>query len=162
NLLPWRKVIDNVLLPLEIVQPHRRKFRRERERYRGEADALLKTVGLDGFGERFPWELSGGMQQRVSLGRALIHPPALVMLGGPREGLWCVLSDWWQRFGCTVILVTHDLREAAFLADNIHVMSARPGHIVMTKTVDLPRPRDLDICFEPHFTAIVHELRAKI
>jgi len=62
----------------------------------------------------------------------------------------------------TIILVTHDLREAAFHADNIHVMSARPGHIVMTKTVDLPRPRDLDICFEPHFTAIVHELRAKI
>ena len=170
NLLPWRKVIDNVLLPLEIVEPHRRRFRRDRERYRGEADALLKTVGLDGFGERFPWELSGGMQQRVSLCRALIHQPALLMLDEPfaaldaftREELWCVLSDLWQRFGFTVILVTHDLREAAFLADNIHVMSARPGHIVMTKTVDLPRPRDLDICFEPHFTAIVHELRAKI
>src|SRR5262249_15130930 len=109
NLLPWRKVIDNVLLPLEIVEPHRRKFRRERERYRGEADALLKTVGLDGFGERFPWELSGGMQQRVSLCRALIHQPALLMLDEPfaaldaftREELWCVLSDLWQRFGFT-------------------------------------------------------------
>src|SRR6266436_5042632 len=129
NLLPWRKVIDNVLLPLEIVEPHRRKFRRERQHYRDEAEAVLKTVGLDGF---------------------------------TREELWCVLRDLWQKLGFTVILVTHDLREAAFLADNIHVMSARPGHIVMTKTVDLPRPRDLDICFEPHFTAIVHELRAKI
>src|SRR5438034_578630 len=113
---------------------------------------------------------SGGMQQRVSLCRALIHQPALLMLDEPfaaldaftREELWCVLRDLWQKLGFTVILVTHDLREAAFLADNIHVMSARPGHIVMTKTVDLPRPRDLDICFEPHFTAIVHELRAKI
>src|SRR5215831_10120278 len=138
NLLPWRKVIDNVLLPLEIVEPHRRRFRRDRERYRGEADALLKTVGLDGFSERFPWELSGGMQQRVSLCRALIHQPALLMLDEPfaaldaftREELWCVLSDLWQRFGFTVILVTHDLREAAFLADNIHVMSARPGHLL--------------------------------
>jgi len=170
NLLPWRKVIDNVLLPLEIVEPHRRKFRREREHYRDEAEALLKTVGLDGFSQRFPWELSGGMQQRVSLCRALIHQPALLMLDEPfaaldaftREELWCVLRDLWQKLGFTVVLVTHDLREAAFLADNIHVMSARPGHIVMTKTIDLPRPRDLDICFEPHFTAIVHELRAKI
>ena len=110
------------------------------------------------------------MQQRVSLCRALIHQPALLMLDEPfaaldaftREELWCVLRDLWQKLGFTVILVTHDLREAAFLADKIHVMSARPGHIVMTKAVDLPRPRDLDICFEPRFTDIVHELRAKI
>src|SRR6266436_5149038 len=103
NLLPWRKVIDNVLLPLEIVEPHRRKFRREKQRYRSEADALLKTVGLDGFGERFPWELSGGMQQRASLCRALIHQPALLMLDEPfaaldaftREELWDVLQNIW-------------------------------------------------------------------
>ena len=125
NLLPWRKVIDNVLLPLEIVEPHRRKFRRERKRYRGEADALLKTVGLDGFGERFPWELSGGMQQRVSLCRALIHQPALLMLDEPfaaldaftREELWMVMQNLWMRQRFTAILVTHDLREAVFLAD---------------------------------------------
>jgi NitT/TauT family transport system ATP-binding protein len=76
--------------------------------------------------------------------------------------LWCVLRDLWAKIGFTVILVTHDLREATFLADNIHVMSARPGRIVLTKHVDLPRPRDLDGCFEPHFVDIVHELRAKI
>jgi len=170
NLLPWRKVIDNVLLPLEIVEPHRRQFRQRKEHYRKEAATLLSTVGLEGFSERYPWELSGGMQQRVSLCRALIHRPALLMLDEPfaaldaftREELWCVLRDLWQAIGFTVILVTHDLREATFLADNIHVMSARPGRIVMTKAVDLPRPRDLDICFEPRFTDIVHELRAKI
>jgi NitT/TauT family transport system ATP-binding protein len=170
NLLPWRKVIDNVLLPLEIVEPHRRRFRQHKRQYREQARALLATVGLDGFGERYPWELSGGMQQRASLCRALIHQPALLMLDEPfaaldaftREELWCVLRDLWQEIGFTVVLVTHDLREAAFLADSVHVMSARPGRIVMSKIVDLPRPRDLDICFEPRFTDIVHELRAKI
>jgi NitT/TauT family transport system ATP-binding protein len=170
NLLPWRKVIDNVLLPLEIVQPYRSNFRREKKQYREQAEALLKTVGLSGFGERYPWELSGGMQQRVSLCRALIHQPSLLMLDEPfaaldaftREELWCVLRDLWQKIKFTVILVTHDLREATFLADTIHVMSARPGHIVMSKTVELPRPRELEDCFKPQFIDIVHELRAKI
>src|SRR5215469_6972603 len=170
NLLPWRKVIGNVLLPLEIVEPHRHKFRREREHYRAAAEALLKTVGLDGFGERFPWELSGGMRQRVSLCRALIHQPALLILDEPfaaldaftREEMWELYQRLRAEREFTGVLVTHDLREATFLADNVHVMSARPGRIVMTKAVDLPRPRDLDICFEPRFTAIVHELRAKI
>ena len=170
NLLPWRKVIDNVLLPLEIVQPYRANFRREKAQYRAQAEALLKTVGLDGFADRYPWELSGGMQQRVSLCRALIHQPALLMLDEPfaaldaftREELWCVLRDLWQRIKCTVILVTHDLREATFLADTIHVMSSRPGHIVMSKTIELPRPRELEDCFKPQFTDIVHELRVKI
>ena len=170
NLLPWRKVVDNVLLPLEIVRPHRQQFRQRKAQYRAQANALLKTVGLDGFGERFPWELSGGMQQRASLCRALIHEPALLMLDEPfaaldaftREELWCVLRDLWQKLRFTVILVTHDLREAAFLADRIHVMSARPGRIVLTKEVDLPRPRELDVCYQPKFTDIVHALRAKI
>ena len=170
NLLPWRKVIDNVLLPLEIVEPHRRRFRSEKANYRAQAEALLKTVGLDGFGDRFPWELSGGMQQRASLCRALIHQPALLMLDEPfaaldaftREELWCVLRDLWQELRFTVILVTHDLREAAFLADTVYVMSARPGRIVLAKTVEFPRPRDLEICYTPAFVDLVHELRAKI
>ncbi len=170
NLLPWRKVIDNVLLPLEIVEPHRQRFRSHKEEYRAQAETLLKTVGLDGFSDRFPWELSGGMQQRVSLCRALIHEPALLMLDEPfaaldaftREELWCVLRDLWQRLRFTVILVTHDLREAVFLADNIYVMSARPGHIVVTRNIEFPRPRELDLCYDQRFTDIVHELRNKI
>src|SRR5438874_7714408 len=159
NLLPWRKVIDNVLLPLEIVRPHRQRFRQHKAEYREQANALLKTVGLDGFGERFPWELSGGMQQRVSLCRALIHEPALLMLDEPfaaldaftREELWCVLRDLWQEFGFTVILVTHDLREATFLADTVYVMSGRPGRFVVRREIDLPRPRDLELTYSKPF-----------
>ena len=170
SLLPWRTTVDNVLLPLEIVQPHRAQFRARKAEYRAQAEALLATVGLRGFAERYPWELSGGMQQRVSLCRALIHEPALLMLDEPfaaldaftREELWCVLRDLWQKLRFTVILVTHDLREAAFLADNIHVMSARPGRIVLTKEVGFSRPRSLEVTYEKAFADIVHELRAKI
>jgi NitT/TauT family transport system ATP-binding protein len=170
NLLPWRKVLDNVLLPLEIVEPHRRHFRQKKAEFQAQARTLLATVGLDGFGDRYPWELSGGMQQRASLCRALIHEPTLLMLDEPfaaldaftREELWCVLRDLWQKLRFTVILVTHDLREATFLADRIHVMSARPGRIVTTKDVALPRPRDLEICYTSEFIDIVHELRGKI
>ena len=110
------------------------------------------------------------MQQRTSLCRALIHEPALLMLDEPfaaldaftREELWCVLRDLWARIGFTVILVTHDLREAAFLADTVHVMSARPGRIVASRAIDLPRPRELDICFGAEFVDIVHDLRGRI
>ena len=110
------------------------------------------------------------MQQRVSLCRALIHQPALLMLDEPfaaldaftREELWCVLRDLWHKIGFTVILVTHDLREAAFLADTVHVMSARPGRIVVSRSVGLARPRDLAVCYEPGFTGIVHDLRDRI
>jgi NitT/TauT family transport system ATP-binding protein len=170
NLLPWRKVVDNVLLPLEIVQPHRSQFRARKTEFREQAEQLLTTVGLKGFGDRYPWELSGGMQQRVSLCRSLIHQPALLMLDEPfaaldaftREELWCVLRDLWQRLKFTVILVTHDLREAAFLADNIYVMSARPGRIVLNRKVEFPRPRSLDVTYDKDFADIVLELRAKI
>ena len=170
TLLLWRRTLDNVLLPLEIVEPHRRRLRSQRAAYVAAAEELLALVGLSGYGDHYPWQLSGGMQQRASLCRALIHEPDLLMLDEPfaaldaftREELWCVLRDLWQRKQFTVILVTHDLREAVFLADTVHVMSARPGRIEVTREIDLPRPREPDDCYSPEFVAIVQELRDHI
>ncbi|MCB1485936.1 MAG: ABC transporter ATP-binding protein [Bauldia sp.] len=170
TLLPWRTTLDNVLLPLEIVEPHRSRIRRDRAAYRARAEALLAQVGLAGAGEKFPWELSGGMQMRASLCRALVHEPQLLMLDEPfgaldaftREELWCAIRDIHQSSGVTIILVTHDLREAVFLADRIFVMSARPGHILVEKTVDFPRPRDLELTYAAAFQDMVHELRGHI
>ncbi|MFQ3622162.1 MAG: ABC transporter ATP-binding protein [Acetobacteraceae bacterium] len=170
TLLPWRTTLDNVLLPLEIVQPHKATFRRDREKHVARARALLATVGLAGFEQKYPWQLSGGMQQRASLCRALIHEPELLMLDEPfaaldaftREELWAVLQDLWLQRRFTCVLVTHDLREAVYLADVVHVMSARPGRIIETKPVDLPRPRTLEGTFEPRFVDLVHHLRARI
>ena len=170
NLLPWRTCVENVLLPLEIVQPHRSNIRSRRAQYKEKAVQLLNSVGLTGFTEKFPWELSGGMQQRASICRALIHEPEILMLDEPfgaldaftREELWCVLRDIQSQRKVTVMLVTHDLREAVFLADTVYVMSNRPGKILKKCSVDIPRPRDLDVTYTPEFQQIVHELRALI
>ncbi|MDZ7851382.1 MAG: ABC transporter ATP-binding protein [Halomonas sp.] len=170
NLLPWRTTLDNVLLPLEIVKPYRSQFRKRREEFKDWARGLLRTVGLEGYENQFPWQLSGGMQQRASICRALIHRPRLLMLDEPfaaldaftREELWCVLRDLWEAHRFTVVLVTHDLREAAFLADTVYVMSRRPGRIVERRHIDLPRPRELAITYEAPFIALVQELRAQI
>lgn len=170
TLLPWRSTLRNIMLPLEVVEPHRRRLRTSKAEYVARAEALLASVGLSGFGERSPWELSGGMQQRASLCRALIHEPELLMLDEPfgaldaftREELWAVLQNLWMERRFTVILVTHDLREAVYLADTIHVMSARPGHIVTSRKVPLPFPRTLEDTFKPEFVDLVHELRDHI
>lgn len=170
TLLPWRSTLENVMLPLEIVEPHRSRLRKHRQEYTDRAMALLSSVGLADFADKAPYELSGGMQQRASLCRALIHEPALLMLDEPfaaldaftREELWGVLQDLWMERKFTVILVTHDLREAAYLADNIHVMSARPGRIVATREIPLSFPRSLDDTFQPDFIGIVQELRDHI
>ena len=138
TLLPWLSAIENVLVPLKIVPPYRSQFRTKRAEYEGRARALFKTVGLAGFETKHPWQLSGGMQQRASLCRALIHEPELLLLDEPfgaldaftREDLWATLQQLWVLRRPTVILVTHDLREAAYLADRIFVMSARPGRII--------------------------------
>ncbi len=169
-MLPWRTVEDNLLLPLEIVEPHRSRFRSAKKEYQERAAQLLASVGLKGMGQKFPWQLSGGMQQRASLCRSLIHEPKLLMLDEPfgaldaftREELWCVIRDLHAARGFTVVLVTHDLREAAFLADRIFCMSARPGRIIAEKEVTLPRPRDLEVTYTHEFADIVHELRAHI
>jgi NitT/TauT family transport system ATP-binding protein len=170
TLLPWRTTLDNILLPLEIVEPYRSTFKQKKDEYVARARELLATVGLAGNEDKFPWQLSGGMQQRASICRALVHQPKLLMLDEPfgaldaftREELWCVLRDLWATNPFNVVLVTHDLREAAFLADTVYVMSKRPGRILMRKDIDLPRPRDLEVTYTEAFADIVHELREKI
>ena len=170
TLLPWRTTFDNVMLPLEIAQPHASKLRRERAAYEAKARDLLALVGLKGFEDKFPWQLSGGMQQRASICRALVHEPSLLMLDEPfgaldmftREELWLALQELWIARKPTVILVTHDLREAVFLADRILVMSARPGRIIAERTVELPRPRTLPMTYEPYAVGLVQELRDHI
>jgi NitT/TauT family transport system ATP-binding protein len=170
TLLPWRTTLANVMLPLEIVQPHASRLKRQRASYEAKARDLLELVGLRGFESHYPWQLSGGMQQRASLCRALIHDPSLLMLDEPfasldmftREELWFALQDLWLARRPTVILVTHDLREAALLSDRVLVMSARPGHIVAERVVDLPRPRTLDMTYSSYSVGLVHDLREQI
>lgn len=170
NLLPWRNAVDNVLLPLEIVEPYRSSFHKEKKPYEAKARALLDSVGLIGFTEKHPWELSGGMQQRASICRALIHEPEILLLDEPfgaldaftREELWCTLRDIQAARKVTVMLVTHDLREAVFLADTVYVMSQRPGRILKRCEVKLPRPRDLEVTYTQAFQDVVHELRSYI
>jgi NitT/TauT family transport system ATP-binding protein len=170
SLLPWRRTLENILLPLEIVQPHRRRLRSERAAYVAKVEALLAQVGLGGLGDKYPWELSGGMQQRASLCRALIHEPRLLMLDEPfaaldsftREELWCVIRDLHAARPVTIILVTHDLREAAFLADRVFCLSARPGRVIAERRVPFPRPRSLEITYTAEFTDLVHDLRSQI
>jgi NitT/TauT family transport system ATP-binding protein len=170
TLLPWRTALQNVMLPLEIVKPHAGRLARERAAYEAKARSLLTLVGLKGFEDRFPWQLSGGMQQRNQLCRALIHEPSLLMLDEPfgaldmftREELWLSLQELCLARQPTVILVTHDLREAVFLADRVLVMSARPGRIVAERTVTAPRPRRLQSTYEPEMVALVQDLREHI
>ncbi len=170
SLLPWRTTLDNVLLPLEIVEPYRSNFKQKKAEYVERARKLLNTVGLGGYEDKFPWQLSGGMQQRASICRALIHEPKMLLLDEPfgaldaftREELWCILRDLWTEQKFNVILVTHDLRESVFLADTVYVMSKSPGRFVVKREIDLPRPRDLEITYTPEFTNIVHELRGHI
>jgi NitT/TauT family transport system ATP-binding protein len=167
TLLPWRTILQNVMLPLEVVDEHRGRLRKHRAEYEGKARELLQLVGLAGFENRLPHQLSGGMQQRASLCRALIHDPKLLMLDEPfaaldiftREDLWSVLENVCVARKPTVVLVTHDLREAVYLADRVLVMSARPGRIIAERTVPLDRPRRREDCSSPAFTALVQELR---
>ncbi|MCZ8271313.1 MAG: ABC transporter ATP-binding protein [Beijerinckiaceae bacterium] len=171
TMLPWLRIRDNIMLPLKIVEPFRSEFRAKRKtEFRDRAEALLEVVGLKGFGDKFPWQLSGGMLQRANLCRALIHDPALLLLDEPfgaldqftREELWAILQQLWMDRKPTVILVTHDLREAAYLATRVCVMSARPGRIVADDVVPFARPRTLDMTFEPEFVALTQRLRGLI
>ncbi|WP_172125060.1 MULTISPECIES: ABC transporter ATP-binding protein [unclassified Devosia] len=170
TMLPWRTTLENILLPLEIVERHRHRLRSHKRDYVEQAEQLLETVGLKGFGSKFPWQLSGGMQQRANLCRALIHQPELLMLDEPfgaldaftREELWCVIRDLHAAQGVTIVLVTHDLRESVFLADKVMVMSARPGRVIAEHRVPFARPRQLDIMYQPEFNEMVQSLHGEI
>jgi NitT/TauT family transport system ATP-binding protein len=158
-------------MPLKIVPPFRREYRTKRcSEFRDRADALLAQVGLAGFGDKYPWQLSGGMMQRASLCRALVHDPQLLMLDEPfgaldqftREDLWSVMQDLWLVRKPTVLLVTHDLKEAAYLANRICIMQARPGRIIEETLVPFPRPRTIEMTYLPDFVAQTQRLRELI
>lgn len=171
TMLPWLTIERNVMLPLKIVEPFRSSWRaKRRTEYRDRAHALLDEVGLSGFAGHYPWQLSGGMLQRANLCRALVHEPRLLLLDEPfgaldqftREELWSTLQDLWMKLRPTVLLVTHDLKEAGFLAERIVVMSARPGRIVDDSLVPFARPRTIPMTFEPDFVALNQRLREEI
>ena len=168
TMLPWLTIQQNIMLPLKIVEPYRSQFRKlRRTTFRDKANALLEQVGLKGFTRRFPWQLSGGMLQRANLCRALIHEPRMLLLDEPfgaldqftREELWSILQQLWMLHQPTVLLVTHDLREAGFLGSRICVMSARPGRILDDQSVSFARPRTVAMTFEPDFVALNQRLR---
>jgi NitT/TauT family transport system ATP-binding protein len=160
-LLPWRTVVDNVLLPIELqgknVAEHHVR-----------AAQLFRLVGLEGFEHKYPNELSGGMQQRVGIIRALIHDPVVLLLDEPfgaldamtREHMNLELLRIWREARKTVILVTHSIPEAIFLADRVLVMSPRPGRISEVIDIDLPRPRDLELINSAPFGDYVRRVRS--
>jgi len=168
TMLPWMTIEKNIMLPLKIVEPFRSQYRvKKKTEFRDRAHALLEQVGLRGFAQHFPWQLSGGMLQRANLCRALIHEPRLLLLDEPfgaldqftREELWGVLQELWIARKPTVLLVTHDLKEAGFLASRICVMSARPGRILEDSPVAFARPRTIAMTFEPEFVTLNQQLR---
>ena len=171
TMMPWLNIRDNVMMPLKIVQPFRQDYaKKKRGEYAERAEALLAQVGLAGMGDKRPWQLSGGMLQRASLCRALIHEPQLLLLDEPfgaldsftREELWALTQQLWLDKKPTVLLVTHDLREAAYLATRICVMTSRPGRILEDRAVDFPRPRTLEMSYAPEFASLVQGLRMRI
>lgn len=170
TLMPWRTTLENVLLPFEIVKPHKHRLRRHRKEYVDKAMQLLAKVGLQEFADKYPWELSGGMQQRTSVCRALVHEPRLLMLDEPfgaldaftREELWLMMQELWIEKRFSAVLVTHDLREAVFLADRVIVLSRRPGRVLMERRIERPRPRPIASIYEGGFGDIVKEIRRVI
>lgn len=159
-LYAWRTVIRNVELPLEIMK-------RPAAERRDRASKALKTVGLENFERKFPWQLSGGMQQRVSIARALAFEPELLLMDEPfgaldeitRDNLNVHLLDLWRQTKLTVVFVTHSIPEAVFLSSKIVVMSPRPGQIVEVIDSNLPTDRDLDVRESAEFLQIAHRVR---
>jgi NitT/TauT family transport system ATP-binding protein len=164
-LLEWRTILDNVILPLEIVAPSMSKGDRT-----ARAMELLEMVGLVGFEDKRPSELSGGMRQRASLCRSLVHKPDVLIMDEPfgaldaftREDLWQTMRDLRAAEPFTAVLITHDLRESVFLGDQVIVLSGRPARTQYVMDVDLPKDRTLDVLFTPKAADMLHILRDQI
>lgn len=163
NLMPWRSVLENITLPLEIENVPAGAARQR-------ALEMVDLVGLQGFENSLPRDLSGGMAQRVALARALIHDPDILLLDEPfgaldaltRERMWMELSRIWQARQKTVIMVTHSISEALFLADRVLVLTARPGRVKLDLKVDLPRPREDEMRYTLHFGRLARRLKDSI
>ncbi len=163
NLMPWRTVFDNVLLPLQIQ-------RMPPDEAEGRAGQALELVGLREFAHSYPRELSGGMEQRVAIARALTHQPAILLLDEPfgaldaltRERLNLELLRVWEISRRTVVMVTHDIHEAVFLADRVLVLSQRPGRVAAVVPITLPRPRPSSLLYSEAFNALAYEVRQAI
>jgi NitT/TauT family transport system ATP-binding protein len=160
TLLPWKNVLDNVLVPVRARGADVGVARRR-------ALELLRMVKLEAFASHYPHELSGGMQQRVGIARALVHDPALLLMDEPfaaldamtRENMMVELQRIWRGTGKSVLFITHSIPEAVFLSDRVVVMSPRPGRVVQTLEIDLPRPRNIETMGSPRFAALTNELR---
>lgn len=160
TLLPWRNVLQNAMLPVDVQGL-------DRAVYAERAKELLHRVGLEGFERKYPFELSGGMQQRVSITRALVHDPAVLLMDEPfgaldaltREQMNLDLQRIWAQAGKTVFLITHSIAEAVFLGDRVIVMSARPGRVIAELRVSFARPRSLEVMGAPDFGRLVTEIR---
>jgi NitT/TauT family transport system ATP-binding protein len=159
-LMPWRTVLENVMLPIQLKKL-------PREIYLRRAHDLLKLAGLQGFEKRLPWQLSGGMQQRVAICRALVHDPKIMLMDEPfgaldamtRERMNLELQRIQRETGKTVLLITHSIQEAVFLSDRVLVMTERPGAIAAEYAIPLPRPRTLDMFSDPRFVELTSRIR---
>jgi NitT/TauT family transport system ATP-binding protein len=163
NLMPWRSVLENITLPLELQgMPRPESLER--------AQDLVELVGLEGFEASLPRDLSGGMAQRVAIARALVHDPDILLLDEPfgsldaltRERMAAELLRIWHRRRKTVVMVTHSIPEALFLADRVLVLTPRPGRLRLDLCVDLPRPRDEAMLYTPKFGELVRQVREAI
>jgi NitT/TauT family transport system ATP-binding protein len=161
NLLPWRSLRQNIEFPFEI---------KKRPVDRPRVETLLRETGLAGFERSFPRELSGGMQQRASIVRALAQDPGVLLMDEPfgaldaftRDEMNLLLMRLWSESGQTIVFVTHNVTEAIFLADRVVVMTPRPGRLARVYDIDLPRPRQVEMTFEPGFIELIQEIKAAV
>ena len=161
NLLPWRNLIKNILLPFEIkgIKPDDARI-----------ENLLERVGLAGFGQKYPRELSGGMQQRASIVRALSFDPSVLLMDEPfgaldaftRDDMNLLVQEIWLETQKTIVFITHNIVEAVFLSDRVHVMSARPGRLAEVLDVNFPRPRTIEMLSDPKAVDLVGKIKEKI